>query len=148
LGHALPLWPEVEASLTRLGIDVIDLYQIHWPAWTSGGPDEGIEEALGLLARLRDAGKIRAIGVSNFDVPQLRRALTVTPITSLQPPYSAAIAWTLRQPAVTGVIVGARKPDQVDDLLGAAAFRLSVEELVEVAPLLPEESAANVPEPA
>src|SRR5579862_3194394 len=80
---------EVEASLTRLRIDVIDLYQIHWPAWTSGEPDEGIEEALGMLARLRDAGKIRAIGVSNFDVPQLKRALTVTPIASLQPPYSA-----------------------------------------------------------
>jgi len=82
---------ECEASLKRLGIDAIDLYQIHWPAWKgaeeSASPGS-IEEALGALAELRDQGKIRHIGVSNFDVQQMRRAQGIAPITSLQPQYS------------------------------------------------------------
>src|ERR1700735_319788 len=61
---------EAEASLTRLGIDAVDLYQIHWPAW-KGGPESAspgsIEEAVGAMAKLKDEGKIRHIGVSNFD---------------------------------------------------------------------------------
>jgi len=82
---------ECEASLKRLGVDAIDLYQIHWPAWKgaeeSASPGS-IEEALGALAKLRDQGKIRHIGVSNFDVQQMRRAQRIAPITSLQPQYS------------------------------------------------------------
>ena len=80
---------EIDDSLRRLQIETIDLYQIHWPAFPSGGTDEGIEAALTVLARAREKGKIRAIGVSNFDVAQLRRARMVTEIASLQPPYSA-----------------------------------------------------------
>jgi aryl-alcohol dehydrogenase-like predicted oxidoreductase len=80
---------EVDASLQRLGVDMIDLYQIHWPSLPPGGPDDGIEAALDRLARLRSAGKIRELGVSNFDVGQLKRSLAVAPIVSLQPPYSA-----------------------------------------------------------
>ena len=82
---------ECEASLKRLGIDAIDLYQIHWPAW-KGGPESAspgsIEEAVGALAKLKAEGKIRHIGVSNFNVEQMQRAKRIAPITSLQPPYS------------------------------------------------------------
>jgi aryl-alcohol dehydrogenase-like predicted oxidoreductase len=74
---------ECEASLRRLGVDVIDLYQIHWP-----NPDDQIEEGWGTLARLKEEGKVRHIGVSNFDVDQMRRAQAIAPISSLQPPYS------------------------------------------------------------
>lgn len=72
---------ECEASLRRLKVDTLDLYQIHWP-----GAD--IEEAWGELARLKEAGKVRYIGVSNFDVGQMEKAMKIAPITSLQPPYS------------------------------------------------------------
>src|SRR5579863_9931604 len=82
---------ECEASLKRLGTDTIDLYQIHWPAW-KGAPESAspgsIEEAVGALAKLRDEGMIRHIGVSNFNAQQMQRAQSVAPITSLQPPYS------------------------------------------------------------
>lgn len=220
---------EIEDSLRRLQIEAIDLYQIHWPSF-AGGPDDGIEAALSVLDNAQKEGKIRAIGVSNFHVPQLRRALAVTKVVSLQPPYSAlirdieaeilpfcdevgigvipysplqsglltgamtreriaslpdddwrktrspefkeprltqslalvevfrrigirhglspavvAIAWTLRQPAVTGAIVGARRPSQVDGLMGAADFRLSADEVAEIAPHLPESMSANFP---
>lgn len=74
---------EVEASLKRLGIDAIDLYQIHWP-----DPDRDIEEAWKTLVDMKAAGKVRYIGVSNFNAEQLQRALKIAPITSLQPPYS------------------------------------------------------------
>jgi aryl-alcohol dehydrogenase-like predicted oxidoreductase len=69
--------------LRRLKTDVIDLYQIHWPE-----PDEDIEEGWATLARLKEEGKVRYIGVSNFNVQQMQRAMTIAPITSLQPPYS------------------------------------------------------------
>jgi aryl-alcohol dehydrogenase-like predicted oxidoreductase len=82
---------ECEASLKRLGIDSIDLYQIHWPAWKgaeeSASPGS-IEEAVGALAKLKDQGKIRRIGVSNFNVQQMRRAQRIAPVTSLQQQYS------------------------------------------------------------
>jgi len=82
---------EAESSLKRMKIDTIDLYQIHWPAW-KGNPESAspgsIEEAVGELAKLKAEGKIRYIGVSNFDASQMRRALNVAPITSLQPQYS------------------------------------------------------------
>lgn len=74
---------ECEDSLRRLQTDVIDLYQIHWPE-----PDEDIEEAWAELARLKKEGKVRYIGVSNFSVPQMKRAQSIASITSLQPPYS------------------------------------------------------------
>jgi len=74
---------EVEGSLRRLGVDTIDLYQIHWP-----NPEEEIEEGWETLARFKEQGKVRWIGVSNFSVEQMERAQKIAPITSLQPPYS------------------------------------------------------------
>jgi aryl-alcohol dehydrogenase-like predicted oxidoreductase len=202
---------ECEASLRRLRVDAIDLYQVHWPQ-----PDEDIEEGWATLAALRQEGKVRNIGVSNFDVPQMRRAMAIAPITSLQPRYSlihreiereilpfaagegigviayspmasglltgamssrrvaklpdddwrklsgdfqeprlsrnlelarflaaigkrhgrgpgqVAVAWVLRTPAVTGAIVGARRPEQVRESFKAAGFRLSDGELAEI----------------
>lgn len=74
---------EVEASLRRLQLERIDLYQIHWPE-----PDEQIEEGWAAMAKLKAEGKVRYIGVSNFNVEQMKRAQAIAPITSLQPPYS------------------------------------------------------------
>src|SRR5579859_5924376 len=74
---------EAEDSLRRLSVDVIDLYQMHWPK-----PDEEIEEAWGVMAELQKEGKVRWIGVSNFSVEQMERAQKIAPITSNQPPYS------------------------------------------------------------
>jgi aryl-alcohol dehydrogenase-like predicted oxidoreductase len=74
---------EVEQSLQRLKVDVIDLYQIHWP-----DPDDLIEAAWTMLAKLKEQGKVRHIGVSNFNVKQMQRAQAIASITSLQPPYS------------------------------------------------------------
>jgi len=74
---------ECEDSLRRLGIDVIDLYQMHWP-----DPEEDIEEAWEEMARLADEGKVRYIGVSNFSVEQMERVSKIHPVSSLQPPYS------------------------------------------------------------
>ncbi len=212
---------ECEDSLRRLRTDVIDLYQIHWPE-----PDEDIEEAWTELARLQKEGKVRYIGVSNFNVRQMQRAQAIAPITSLQPPYSivtraiekeilpfavqnnigviayspmsaglltgamtrervanftaedwrrnlpnfqepllsrnlklverlreigkrhgrtpgeVAIAWTLNNPAVTGAIVGFRSPKQVSGIIGAAEFRLSASEILEIENALKQEVAA------
>ncbi len=202
---------ECEASLRRLKVDVIDLYQIHWPE-----PDEDVEEGWATVAKLKEEGKVRWIGVSNFNVDQMRRAQAIAPITSLQPPYSlirreieseilpfaaqhnigvvayspmgsglltgtmtrerfanlpeddwrrrgpqfqeplltrnlrlaeklkeisarhgrtageAAIAWTLRNPAVTGAIVGIRSAEQIKGVVGAMDFRLSQDEVKEI----------------
>ena len=74
---------EVEASLRRLKVEVIDLYQMHWP-----DPDEDIEEGWTAMAQLQAEGKVRFLGVSNFNVQQMQRAQAIAPITSLQPPYS------------------------------------------------------------
>jgi aryl-alcohol dehydrogenase-like predicted oxidoreductase len=74
---------EVEASLGRLKLDVIDLYQVHWPE-----PDEDIEEGWETVARLKEEGKVRWIGVSNFNAAQMERARRIAPINSLQPPYN------------------------------------------------------------
>ena len=199
---------ECEASLKRLQVDAIDLYQIHWP-----NPDADLEEGWGEMARLQEEGLVRHIGVSNFSVDQLRRALSIAPVASLQPPYSmlrpavekellpfcleqnigvivyspmlsgmltgsmtreratnfsandwrrqnkefqeprlsanlelvellkrigaphgrsageVAIAWDLRNPAVTGAIVGGRNAAQVEGIVGAGEFRLSAEEI-------------------
>ena len=217
--QAASIRKEAEASLKRLGLDTIDLYQIHWPVW-KGNPESAspgsIEEAVGELARLKAEGKIRNIGVSNFNAQQMARALKMAPITSLQPPYSllatevedstlpfaeghhigaivyspmasgllsgamtreriaampeddwrkrstnfrepaltpnlrlvetlrtigqrygatpgaVAIAWTLRNPAVTGAIVGVRKAQQVDTVIGAAEIDLNTNDLLEI----------------
>lgn len=75
---------ECEASLRRLKVDTIDLYQVHWPQ-----PDEDIEEGWGEMAKLKKEGKVRWIGVSNFNSQQMERIANIAPITSLQPPYSA-----------------------------------------------------------
>jgi aryl-alcohol dehydrogenase-like predicted oxidoreductase len=74
---------ELEASLRRLQLETIDLYQIHWAE-----PDEELEEGWGAMAQLQKEGKVRWIGVSNFSAAQMRRAQAIAPITSLQPPYS------------------------------------------------------------
>lgn len=77
---------ECENSLRRLKLDVIDLYQIHWPE-----PDADVEEGWTEMARLQQEGKVRWIGVSNFNVEQMKRAARIAPITSLQPPYSLLV---------------------------------------------------------
>lgn len=202
---------ELENSLRRLGVETIDLYQIHWP-----NPDPEIEEGWEELARLKEQGKIRWIGVSNFNVEQMKRAQKIAPITSLQPPYSmlrraieqevlpfvqqngigvinyspmvsglltgkmtaervaampaddwrrtsvefneprlsknlqlvellreigagrgvgpgvAAVAWTLRHPAITAAIVGGRSGRQVEELAPALQFRLTDEEYARI----------------
>ena len=207
---------ECEQSLRRLQTDVIDLYQIHWPR-----PDEDIEEGWSALDELKEEGKVRHIGVSNFDVSQMERANEISPVETLQPPYNmlnrgveeeilpycgendigvivyspmrsglltgkmtaervqnmpsddwrrnaddfqeprfsrnlelverlteigerrgkspaeVAIAWTLRHPAVTAAIVGGRRPDQVDGIIGAAEFRLSEDEIEEIETAIP-----------
>jgi len=111
---------EVEDSLRRLSADVIDLYQIHWPP----DPDSpALEEGWSTLAALQREGKVRWIGVSNFNVQQLKRAQAIAPVTSLQPPYSLVhreiedeiLPYCLRQgigvivysPMASGLLTGA-----------------------------------------
>lgn len=204
---------EVEASLRRLGVERIDLYQFHWPDET-GTP---VEESWAVMARLVDEGKIRAAGVSNFDVNLVARCEAIRHVDSLQPPFSlinrttaeallpwcehhgtgvivyspmqsglltgsfsadriahlpdddwrkrdaefrepnlarnlalvsaleavaerrrtstpaVAIAWTLRWPGVSGAIVGARSPRQVDGWITAGATELTAGEMEEIA---------------
>jgi len=86
IGHSLKsdsIRRECEASLRRLRVDAIDLYQIHWPV-----PEEDIEEGWATMAKLKEEGKVRHIGVSNFNVAQMKRAQAIAPIESLQPRYS------------------------------------------------------------
>jgi len=202
---------ECEASLKRLKVERIDVYQIHWPE-----PDADVEEGWTTLAKLREQGKVRWIGVSNFNSAQMDRCERIAPVTSLQPPYSAispevedetlpycrrngigvivyspmksglltgkmtrkraanfapddfrrlapafqepqlsrnleladlmrqigarhgqpagvvAIAWTLRNPAVTAAIVGMRSAAQAREVLGALEFRLGADEIAEI----------------
>jgi len=200
---------ECEDSLRRLDVDVIDLYQVHWPT-------DKLEEGWNTIAQLQEEGKVRWIGVSNFSVEELRRAQKIAPVTSLQPPYSlvrreveeeilpycrsngigvivyspmasglltgamtreragnlpvsdwrsrdvefkeprlsrnlalverlrevgghvqrppgqVAIAWTLRNPVVTGAIVGARNAKQVEGNVEAATLRLTKKEIAKI----------------
>ncbi len=203
---------ELEDSLRRLEISTIDLYQIHWPCYPADGPAPEIEEGWETLLRLRDEGKVRHIGVSNFNIEQLERLRPIAPVDSLQPAYSLlrrdieqellpycleqqigvlvyspmasgllagkmsreriaslpsndwrktkslefqeprlsenlaladrltalaarygatvaelAVAWTLRHPAVSGAIVGARRANQIDDFVGAAEIELGAD---------------------
>src|SRR4051794_41119724 len=74
---------EAEASLARLGVDAIDLYQIHWPI-----PEEDIEEGWSAMKELKDEGLVRHIGVSNFSADQMRPIRSIAPVETLQPPYS------------------------------------------------------------
>ena len=119
---------ECEASLRRLKLDVIDLYQIHWPE-----PDEDIEEGWTELAKLKHEGKVRNIGVSNFSVEQLKRAQAIAPVTSLQPPYAVVrreieneilpfcaaenIGVIVYSPMYAGLLTGAMTKPRVADLL-------------------------------
>lgn len=203
---------EVEDSLRRLDVDAIDLYQIHWPQ-----PDEDVEEGWSTLVKLKEEGKVKHIGVSNFNVEQMERCKKYGVVETLQPPYSllkrdvesdilpycerenigvivyspmrsgllsgrmskerianmpeddwrkndadfqaprlernlelatlltedigyphnvgagvVAIAWALSNPAVSGAIVGARHPIQIEELLPAAELRLSTSELEQI----------------
>jgi aryl-alcohol dehydrogenase-like predicted oxidoreductase len=118
---------ECDASLRRLGLDVIDLYQIHWPQ-----PDEDVEEAWTTLAELQAEGKVRHIGVSNFNVEQMRRAQSIAPIASLQPPYSLLrreiedeilpfcqehnIAVIVYSPMASGLLTGAMTAERARNL--------------------------------
>lgn len=115
---------ELEASLRRLQVDVIDLYQIHWP-----NPAEDIEEGWTTLAQFQQEGKVRYIGVSNFSVEQMRRAEAIAPITSLQPPYSLVkpaveqeilpfcqahqLGVIVYAPMQSGLLTGAMTPERV-----------------------------------
>ncbi|CAN5686597.1 aldo/keto reductase [soil metagenome] len=84
ISHSLKtIREECEASLRRLGVETIDLYQIHWPK-----PEEELEEGWSTMAALQREGKVRWIGASNFSVAQMHQAQKIAPITSLQPPYS------------------------------------------------------------
>jgi len=115
---------ECEQSLRRLGIDVIDLYQVHWP--DSSTP---AEDTMHALIKLKDQGKIRAIGVSNYDVPWMQRASAVARLDSLQPPYSLiqrkiepeilpycraqGISVIVYSPLERGLLAGAVPPERV-----------------------------------
>ncbi|MGA9073646.1 MAG: aldo/keto reductase [Candidatus Sulfotelmatobacter sp.] len=116
---------EIEDSLRRLSVDVIDLYQIHWPP----DPDSpALEEGWSTLADLKREGKVRWIGVSNFNVKQLKRAKAIAPVTSLQPPYSLIhrevedeiLPYCLREgvgvivysPMASGILTGAMTRDR------------------------------------
>jgi len=115
---------ECEASLKRLGVDAIDLYQIHWPV-----PDAEIEEGWGTMAELQREGKVRWIGVSNFSIAQMERARRIAPVTSLQPPYSMInrsseaeiLPWCREHgigvinysPMVSGLLTGAMTKERV-----------------------------------
>ncbi|HEU4564839.1 MAG TPA: aldo/keto reductase [Gemmatimonadaceae bacterium] len=209
---------ECEASLRRLRVEAIDLYQIHWPVEEIGMVEEGWDA----MAELQREGKARWIGVSNFDVEQMEAARRIAPITSLQPPYSlihrevedeilpycrshgigvivyspmasglltgamtreraaslppddwrrrspdfqeprlsrtlalvdvlrgigarhgrspgeVAVAWTLRHPAVTAAIVGARSARQVEGVMRAADLQLSDAEAAEIEAAIPD----------
>jgi aryl-alcohol dehydrogenase-like predicted oxidoreductase len=115
---------EVEASLSRLGVEAIDLYQIHWPV-----PDQDIEEGWSTFAELKEEGLVRHIGVSNFSVAQLRRAQAIAPVETVQPPYSLVeldaatdvlpFAWRQRigvivySPMGSGLLTGAMTPERI-----------------------------------
>jgi aryl-alcohol dehydrogenase-like predicted oxidoreductase len=118
---------EVEASLARLGVDAIDLYQIHWP-----DPEPDIEEGWATFAELKEEGLVRHIGVSNFDVGQLRRIQAIAPVETLQPPYSlveravedeilpfadrAGIGVIVYSPMGSGLLTGAMTRDRIAHL--------------------------------
>ncbi len=123
---AASLRHELEASLRRLEIETIDLYQIHWP-----NPEVEIEEGWRTLADFQTEGKVRYIGVSNFNVEQMKRAQAIAPVTSLQPPYSMLrrgieqdilpyaqeqnIGVIVYSPMASGLLTGAMTPERVQN---------------------------------
>ncbi len=130
VGHSLKatsLRRELEASLRRLQVDVIDLYQIHWP-----DPEDEIEEGWTAMAEFQREGKVRYIGVSNFNVAQLKRAQAIAPVASLQPPYSLVepemeretLPYALQQqigvivysPMASGLLTGAMTRERIASL--------------------------------
>lgn len=132
VGHSLKadsIRREVEASLKRLDIDAIDLYQIHWPL-----PDPDIEEGWSTLVELKEEGKVRHIGVSNFNIEQLRRAEQITPVETLQPPYSLirpdveqdilpycqrhTVGVIVYSPMASGLLTGAMSREHIASLPG------------------------------
>jgi aryl-alcohol dehydrogenase-like predicted oxidoreductase len=118
---------EVEASLSRLQLDAIDVYQIHWP-----DPDEDVEEAWETFAELKSEGLVRHIGVSNFSIAQMRRAQAIAPVETLQPPYSLleraiedeilpfaqqeGVGVVTYSPMASGLLSGAMTADRVASL--------------------------------
>ncbi len=118
---------ECEESLRRLGADVIDVYQIHWPI-----PDEDIEEGWSALAELKAEGKVRHIGVSNFGVAQMERANAIAPVETLQPPYNLidravedeilpycaenGIGVIVYSPMKSGLFTGKMTPERIQNL--------------------------------
>jgi aryl-alcohol dehydrogenase-like predicted oxidoreductase len=118
---------EAEASLQRLGVDAIDLYQIHWP-----DPPEDIEQGWAALVELKDQGLVRHIGVSNFDVEQLRRIQQIAPVETLQPQYSlierdvereilpfaerAGIGVVVYSPMGSGLLTGGMTRERIENL--------------------------------
>lgn len=118
---------EAETSLKRLGVDAIDLYQIHWP-----DPEQDIEEGWSALAELKEQGFVRHIGVSNFDAGQLRRIQSIAPVETLQPPYSlvdrgaegeilpyaerSGIGVIVYSPMGSGLLTGAMTRERVEQL--------------------------------
>ena len=118
---------ECEASLARLGVEAIDLYQIHWPR-----PPEDIEQGWSALVQLRDEGLVRHIGVSNFTVPQLAAIGAIAPVQTLQPPYSLisrgaeeellpyaqreAIGVIVYSPMGSGMLTGAMTRERIERL--------------------------------
>ena len=120
---------EAEASLKRLGVDAIDLYQIHWP-----DPADDIEEGWAALAELKERGLVRHIGVSNFDTAQLRRIREIAPVETLQPPYSLiereaedgilpfaereGISVIVYSPMGSGLLTGSITPERIAAMAG------------------------------
>lgn len=118
---------ECEGSLRRLKMDYVDLYQIHWPR-----PDEDIEEGWATLAELQKEGKVRWIGVSNFSVDQIKRAQSIAPVNTLQPPYSLVrpeveneilpfclknnIGVIVYSPMYSGLLSGKMTPERIKNL--------------------------------
>lgn len=118
---------EAEASLQRLGVDAIDLYQIHWP-----NPEEDIEEGWSALESLKEQGLVRHIGVSNFDTEQLRRIQKIAPVETLQPQYSLVerdveeellpfaeregIGVIVYSPMGSGLLTGAMTRERIENL--------------------------------
>lgn len=120
---------EIEDSLRRLRVETIDLYQIHWPPY----PDSSeLEEGWSTMADLKKEGKVRWIGVSNFNAHQIQRAQAIAPVTSLQPPYSLihrdvekqilpycqreGIGVIVYSPMASGLLTGAMTRSRIDNL--------------------------------
>src|SRR5271170_5736934 len=125
---AASIQQECEDSLRRLKVDTIDLYQIHWPV----DDTKELEEGWSTMAKLQREGKVRWIGVSNFNVEQMKRALKIAPITSLQPRYSlvhpdvesdilpfclgAGIGVIVYSPMASGLLTGAMTRERISRL--------------------------------